>query len=142
LISTVRNNRGITLIESMIAMLLTMIAILALAPMQDTSLRSVLRADYLGRAAGIMQSELELREYQVMSGYIPATIGASTIHQSVTVSGEAGVTGDATFVITTIIAESNPVTNPRSWIINVQVTWLSNSTGMKSSILATQQEGF
>jgi Tfp pilus assembly protein PilV len=131
------SNKGISIVEALIAAFLTAIAVISLLPMQDVSQRTGFRADYLGRAAGIMQSELELRENQIMIG----TTLTSPINQTITVSGQSGVTGDATFnVVTTTTANVSPI---NSWLVNVRVTWTGGpANGINSSIIVTRQTRF
>ena len=131
------NKKGISLVEVIIAMLLTTVAVISILPMQDMSMRTAGRSDFLGRAAGIMQAELEMREQQVMSGTIPG----SPINQAITVSGLGAATGDATYnvVTTTTVNSAAPAL---SWLVNVRVTWPGNATGIRSSIIVTMQSKF
>jgi len=138
-LSKILNIKGISLVEVMIAMFLTTIAVISILPMQDMSLRTASRSDYLGRAAGILQSELELRESQIMNSANDVTLGVVN-QPSVTVSGLLGVSGDATFNIATKTSV-NPNAN-NSWIVNVRVTWTGNATGITSSMIVTRQSRF
>jgi Tfp pilus assembly protein PilV len=129
------------MVECLIAILLTAIAIVALMPMQDNALKAMSRSDYMGRAAGIMQSELESQENIMMnSDDITSPIVAGTFTKTVyassngTTSGISG-SGDASFTVVTIISVA-PGT--KSWLVNVKVTWLANITGIKSSMIASR----
>jgi hypothetical protein len=95
----------------------------------------------MGRAAGIMQSELESQENIMMnSDDITSPIVAGTFTKTVyassngTTSGISG-SGDASFTVVTIISVA-PGT--KSWLVNVKVTWLANITGIKSSMIASR----
>ena len=126
-----------SIVEVMIAAFLTAVAVISLLPMQSTSLRTGFRADYLGRAVGIMQSELEHRENQLMCTGTPAP---GTINQTITVSdpinGTSAATGDAIFTVVTII--TTPAAN--QWVVNVTVTWTGGpASGITSSIFVTRQ---
>jgi Tfp pilus assembly protein PilV len=138
MLRTISNNKGFTLVEAMIAVFLTVIAAVAILSMQPTSWRAAAKADYMGRAAGVMQSELELRENQIMLGTIPA----SPINQTIQVGGSGTNAGDATFNVTT--TTTNPGAN--RWLVNVLVTWPGNCGGgtcnVTSSMLVTRQAGF
>jgi Tfp pilus assembly protein PilV len=137
------NNKGITLIESLTAVFLTAIAIVALMPMQDSAIRTVSHSDYLGRAEGILQAELELQENIIMNStdaispvVAPQTITKNVVYASGLTSGMAGL-GDVSFkVITTITGPIAGAT--KSWTVNVKVTWPQNTTGIKSSIIASR----
>jgi Tfp pilus assembly protein PilV len=140
MLTKIFSNKGISIIEALVAALLTAAAVISLLPMQDTSLRTGFRSDYLGRAVGIMQFELEHRENQLMS---TGTAPASPINQTITVSdpinGTSVATGDATFTVVTII--TNPSAN--RWVVNVTVTWTRGpANGITSSILVTRQMNF
>ena len=134
----ISNIKGFTLVEAVIAIFITTIAIIAVFTMNPTSWKAVAKADYMGRAAGIMQAELELRESQIMSGTIPA----SPINQILQASGGGNFAGDASFNITT--TTTNTGTN--LWLVNVRVTWPGNCLGgtcnITSSMLVTRQSGF
>ena len=62
-----RNNKGISLIEVVIALFLTTVGILALLAMQPMSWQTAAKSDFLGRAAGILQEELETTELSIMN---------------------------------------------------------------------------
>ena len=64
---TACNNRGITIVEVLITLFLTAVGILALLSMQPTSWNAAGRSDFMGRAAGILQSELERNELWIMN---------------------------------------------------------------------------
>jgi Tfp pilus assembly protein PilV len=123
----------------MIAMFLTTIAVISILPMQDMSLRTASRSDYLGRATGIMQAELEARENQIMIGTIPAS---PIPPQTITVSGFSGaIDGDVTFNVVTTIG-TNPL-GANSWLVNVRVTWTGRpANGISSSMIVTKQSRF
>ena len=127
--------------ESLIALLLTTIAIVSLMPMQDNALKTMSRSDYLGRAAGIMQAELEYQENVMMnSDDITSPIAPGTVTKTVYASSNgptSGISGsgDASFTVVTIISVA-PGT--KSWLVNVKVTWPGNTTGITSSMIASR----
>jgi hypothetical protein len=143
MLRTFLNNKGISLVEVMIAMFLTAIAVISILPMQDMSLRTASRSDFLGRAAGIMQAELEERENQIMTTGIGIPVAVVPVTKRVTVSDLAAVAGDATFnVVTRTGVNSVGSVGPDSWIVNVTVTWAGNNNGITSSIIVTNQPNF
>ena len=132
------NKKGITLVETLIAAFLTMVAVISLMPMFSLSIQTSAKSDYAGRAVGILQQELEFREGQVMNGVYPAD-SPHTYDQNVNVSGmAASQEGDAAFVLKTKMTKQGN----NSWLVNVQVTWAGNSTGIKNSIIVTPQINF
>jgi hypothetical protein len=122
------------MVETMTAFFLTLIAIVALMPMQDNAIKVMSRSDFLGRAEGIMQSELEFEENYLMNstGTIPGACPITTKNNlAVYASGLAApITGDNTFYLTTCISQIG-LTN--SWTVNVQVSW-NDTTGISKSI--------
>ena len=138
---TFLNNKGISLVEVMIAMFLTTIAVISILPMQDMSLRTAGRSDYLGRATGIMQAELEAQENQIMIGTVPAT-PININSQEIKVSGVNGVIdGDVTFKVVTTTS-TNPL-GTNSWLVNVRVTWTGGPANViSSSMIVTRQSRF
>jgi len=142
------NNKGITMTECLIAILLTAVAIVSLMPMQDNALKVMSRSDYLGRAAGIMQSELESEENRILNfqdnpgvntPFIqvccdPILACPVVVNKTVTVSGSAGVPGDATFTINT----KRTLQTPNTCIMSVNVTWTGNTTGINSSVITSR----
>lgn len=131
--------------ESLIALLLTTIAIVSIMPMQDNALKMMSRSDYMGRAAGIMQAELELWENEIMNcddtTCSPAArYNSKTYTKTVYASSNgptSGITGsgDASFTVVTTISVAS---GTKSWLVNVQVTWPGNTTGITSSIKASR----
>ena len=127
------------MLEVVIALFLTTVAVVSISSMLPLSWKTAGKADYLGRAAGILQMELELREAQIMSNNIPA-LGTTTrnIQVSDPFTVSAGISGDATMSITTTI--SRRASN--SWMVTVNVTWPGNPQGLTNSIIATPQMFF
>jgi hypothetical protein len=138
----ITDNKGITMTECLISVLLTAVAIVALMPMQDSALKSISRSDYMGRAQGIMQSELESWENVIMnSDDITNPITAGTYTNDTVYASSNGATsgmtgkGDAFFKVVTKISVA---TGTKSWFVNVKVTWKGNTTGITSSIVASR----
>ena len=132
--------KGITLVESMIAVFLTTVAVIGLMSMQDTSWRTAGRSDLMGRAVGLMQSELEQREFQIMRGGFPApplNFGESIqFNQNIQLTDVVGVEGNVTLNVVT----TTTLVGTRRWLLNVRVMWpgpLPNS--MTSSMIVTTQ---
>jgi Tfp pilus assembly protein PilV len=130
------NNRGISLVEVVIAIFLTTIGVLAVLSLQPTAWRTAARSDYMGRAAGILQKELETQEVFIMNCCNAVTAGATV--NNVLVSGEAAAQpGDATFTVTTTIT----LIAANVWRVDVRVAWAGH-TGIIESIVVTRQQRF
>ena len=138
--SSILNNRGTTLIESVIAILLVSIGLIGLMSMQPSAWRASARADYLGRAAMTLGRELTSQELSIMSRCDPNTISVGTVTQVVNASGQGTAqSGDVSFTVQTTTAKIG--TN--AWQVTVRVSWPPlNATGIAESIVVTPQEGF
>jgi Tfp pilus assembly protein PilE len=120
-------NRGFTLVEVVIAMFLTIVAVLGILALVSPAWKTAARSDYLGRASGILYETLMRQEALIMN---PCCI----------VSGQtAAQAGDAQFNVTTTIT----LQAANSWLVTVRVSWPPlNATGISESLVVTGQEGF
>ncbi|MFA5181908.1 MAG: prepilin-type N-terminal cleavage/methylation domain-containing protein [Syntrophales bacterium] len=132
------NNRGASLLEVVIAMFLTAVGIMAILSLQPAAWRTAARADYLGRASGILYKTLQDNEARITNPCNAVTVGGPTT-AAVTVSNQAGVAGDATYTVATTIAQDGA--NTRAFVVTVTVTWPPlNETGITESMTVTRQE--
>ncbi|HNQ01411.1 MAG TPA: prepilin-type N-terminal cleavage/methylation domain-containing protein [Syntrophales bacterium] len=148
---TACNNRGITIVEVLITLFLTAVGIMALLSMQPTSWSAAGRSDFMGRAAGILQSELERSELWIMNpnnafatacdatgrnlflgGPCTRTINAS--------SQSAQQAGDVPYTVATTVTPLAGATN--AWTVRIQVTWPGNTRGITESTIVSRQEYF
>lgn len=121
------NNKGLTIVESLIAVMLTGVAIIGLLSMQPLSMQSAGKADSLSRATELMQRELETAENSIMSGTIPL----NKVNVQETINNK--------------IYTINVTTTPRdavTWLVRVRITWPGNTKGVFSSIIASRQDAF
>ena len=134
-----RNKKGVGLLEVVIAMFLTMVGVMALISLQPTGWKTMAKADYLGRASGILYKTLENYETLILNPCCaPPALGAQTT-QSIQVSGEdAAIAGDVTYTVNTTIAQDG--VNPNAFVVTVTVTWPTNTNGMSESLAVTRQE--
>ena len=115
------NNKGITIVESLIAVFLTAVAVASLIAMQPLSWQSAGRADSISRAVGILQQELETSEILIKNGTPPS---ASANYDDVFV-------GNQRFEKRLSISQPNT----SSWLVNVHVRWQGNPKGIQSSMI-------
>ncbi|MCK9391800.1 MAG: hypothetical protein M0Q01_09610 [Syntrophales bacterium] len=134
------DNSGMGLIEVVIAMFLTTVAVLAIFSLQPSAWKTAARSDYMGRAAGILYEQLQIQESQIMNPCNAVTL-ATTGPTAVFASGQTTAQpGDAQFNVTTTVAELNPtVTN--TWRVTVRVAWTGHA-GITESLIVTRQEGY
>jgi Tfp pilus assembly protein PilV len=132
------NKKGVGLIEVVIAIFLTTVGILAILSLQPSAWRTAGRADYLGRASGILSKTLEDYEARIMNPCNAVTLG-DVATATVLVSGQgAGLAGDMVYTVDTNIAQDG--TNPDAFVVTVRVTWATNDTGIRESLTVTRQE--
>jgi hypothetical protein len=136
MLSSLCNKRGITLIELMIAALITAVGILALLSMHPTAWRASGRSDLMGRAAGILNEELETNEMMIMNPCNAVPAGGT---RPVFTSGEGTAQpGDFPYTVQTDIVDNGG----GLWMVTVRVTWPGNNNGIAETILVTRQERF
>jgi Tfp pilus assembly protein PilV len=137
--SLIKCNKGTGLVEVMVAIMLTSIAIMSVMSLQPNAWRLAARTDYLGRAAGVLASELEAQEYSIMR--LPSSTNPTlgTVSRTIFTSGQSTVqTGDIAYTVQTTIANAGT----QVWRITSQVTWPGNATGISGSIVVTKQDVF
>lgn len=133
----VGRNSGVTLIESVIAILLVSIGLVGLLSMQPTAWKTTARSDYLGHAAMILNEEITRQELWIMNPCNAVTTGEVT--QSIHASGQGtAISGDTSYTVKTNIA----TVGTNTWRVTVQVSWPINATGITESIVVTRQEPF
>ena len=139
----ISNNRGITLIEGLIAILITSVGLMALLSMQSPAWRLSGKSDYMGRGAGILNKELSRQELWIMNPCNAVTAG--TTIANLNTSGESVArAGDATFQVTTVLTDITPagITAGTIWRADVTVNWTGNAFALSDSVVVTRQESF
>lgn len=129
---------GLTIVECIIALFLTTIAIFTLINMQPLAWQGAGKADYLGRAAAILQREMETNEYLIMTGNVPSDSKSCLDNDGNSVDCK-----DSSAVYSIFIAASNPATLPQNTtLLNVKVTWPGSKKGVGSSMIVSRQGKF
>lgn len=129
------NKNGLSMIEVLIALFLTMIGIMALISMQPQGWLLAGRSDYLGRAAGLLHEELETKEALIMNPCNTVTEG--TFSKTLFVGGTGGA-GDVRYTVQTTVT----TIGTNVWRLAIRVTWTGNAVGIRESIIVTRQEYF
>jgi Tfp pilus assembly protein PilV len=137
---TACNNRGITIVEVLITLFLTAVGIMALLSMQPTSWNAAGRSDFMGRAAGILQSELERNEIMIMNPANPVTTGVLPVRNVYASSQTAQQAGDVPFTVNTTVVPLGAATN--AWTVTIRVTWPGNTRGVQETAIVSRQEYF
>ena len=138
--STACNNRGITIVEVLITLFLTAVGIMALLSMQPTSWNAAGRSDFMGRAAGILQSELERNELWIMNPANAVSTGVLPVRNVYASSQSTQQTGDVPFTVNTTVLPLGSATN--AWTVTIQVTWPGNTRGVQETAIVSRQEYF
>lgn len=135
--SLICNKKGLSMIEVLIALFLTMIGVMALLSMQPQGWLLSGKSDYLGRAAEILHEELETKEALIMNPCNTVTEG--TFNKNVFISGTGGAgAGDVTYTVQTTVSSIGV----NVWRLTIRVTWPGNNAGIRESIIVTRQEYF
>lgn len=136
---TCGNEKGISLIESLVAVLLLTIGVVAVMTMQPTSLKTGAKADNLGRAVMLLHKELMIQEAWIMNPCNDVTTG--TVTKTVYTSDqETALSGDASFNVSTVTTAVAGTTN--TWRVSITVSWPLNTTGITDNLIVTRQESF
>jgi len=136
-----RDRRGISLVEALIAVFLLSTGVLSLLTLQPSSWMLSGKSDYLTRAVGIMQRQLQASEAYIMNPGTAVSPGTITV-TDVPASGEATPQlGDAAFTVTTTTAAA-PDVGANAWRVSVTVSWPRRPSGISASLIVAKQEYF
>jgi Tfp pilus assembly protein PilV len=132
--------KGISLVESIVSILLLSTAVIAIMSLQSTSWNTSSRSDYLGRAVMMLHKELMAQESFIMNPCNPVTVG--TVDKTVYTSSQTTQQpGDASFNIRTVISAVAGATN--TWTVTVTVSGpLRNARTVTDNLIVTRQEYF
>jgi Tfp pilus assembly protein PilV len=131
------NNRGFTLVEAVIAIFITTVAVMAIFSLVAPAWRTTSRSDNLGRAANILNDQLQRQESLIMNpcnAVTTGTTGPVTVYSSGSATGQSG---DTQFNVTRTI--TNIATNV--WRVSVRVSWTGHA-GISESLVVTRQENY
>ena len=153
MLNMILNKRGITLVEGLIAILITSVGLMALLSMQSPAWRLSGKSDYMGRGAGILHQELDNWELHIMNRCNSVTAGTTNWNRfttgattwDVTTSGQsAAQAGDATFQVQAVLTDITPagIVPGTIWRVDVTVNWSGNTASLSDSIVVTRQESF
>jgi Tfp pilus assembly protein PilV len=134
------NKKGITLIEVLVSALLISVGVLALLTMLPSGWRLTGTSDLLGRAAAILQGEMERNEILIMNQNNAVAQTPPGAPETRTVYGSGGTTaqrGDIPYFVQTERVDLGP-----TWRVRVQVTWPGNAAGIRESLLVSRQRTF
>jgi len=135
------NKKGFGMIEVIIALFMTVVAVLGVFSLVSPAWRTSTRSDYLGRASGILYEELIRLEARIMNPCCSVTAGTLPA-VAVNTSGQTTAqSGDVQFNVNTTITDLSTATSPDFWGVTVRVTWPGH-TGISESVVVTCQDSF
>lgn len=129
------------MIEVVISLFLLSIGILGLISSHGPGWRLAARSDYLGRAAGILQRQLQANEALLINPAtaFPAEI-TTTTDTNVLASGQGQAQAkEPAFSVTTT---TTPDPGGGFCTVSVRVTWPGNAVGISESMIVTKQENY
>jgi Tfp pilus assembly protein PilV len=135
--SSILNKKGISLVEVCIALFLLSIGIMAMISLQPSAWQLSGKSDYLGRASGILQAQLQAVEAKIMNPNIAVTPGTTTT--TLYASGQnTAKQGDAVFTVNTTTTDLGA----NFWRVSISVTWPGSASGISQSLNVARQENF
>jgi hypothetical protein len=135
------NKKGMSLVEVLVAFLLTSVGIMALLALQPTGWKTMAKADYVGRASGILYKTLADNENVILNPCNTVPMGTWTF--SVNSSDQASaIPGDITYTVTTTTAlDANSTSTQGIVDVTVNVSWPPlNSQGISETMVVARQQ--
>ncbi len=126
--------------EVLVSVALISIGVLCLLTLLPSGWRLSGASDMLGRAAGILQAELEANEILIMNenNRVTPTPPGDPPSKPVYGSGKgAPQPGDIAYSVQTERTDLGG-----SWMVRVQVTWPNNPVGISESLIVSRQKAF
>jgi len=138
-LSSICSKKGISMIEVLISMVLISFGVLSLLTLLPSGWRLSGTSDMLGRAAGILQAQLERNEVWIMNEKNPVapTEGIPSPQPVYSSGKDTPQPGDIQYLVTTQIQDLGGGSGP--WRVRVRVTWPGNTTGVTESVIVTRQ---
>lgn len=130
------------MVEVLVSLVLVTVGILALLTLLPSSWRLAGRSDLLGKASGVLLTQLHVNEARILNP--SATVTAGTTTATVLPSDPSGVSttqmpGDNPFTVNTTLTDLG---GGNAWLVRVTVTWQGNATGISESMRVVRQQNF
>jgi prepilin-type N-terminal cleavage/methylation domain-containing protein len=115
------NNKGLTLIEVLITLVIVAIGLVSTLAVFPQGAKLSVKSDYTSRAAALLREELETNEMLIMNCCNALPSGGTRTVRS---SGESTQqSGDVSYTVTTTITDIGN----NQWRVTVLVSWATNS---------------
>jgi len=131
------NSRGLGLLEVVIAIFITAVAVMAIFSLVAPSWRTTSRSDHLGRAANIMRDQIQMQEALITN---PCNAVAAGVTGPLVVFSSGGVAaqpGDIRFSVTRTITQIAA----NAWRVTVRVAW-PGSAGVVGTLEVNRQNDY
>lgn len=130
------DRKGISMMEVLISMLLISVGVLGMLTLLPSGWRLSGTSDMLGRAAGILQAELEANEILIMNenNSVTPTVPDKSVYGS---GKDTRQLGDIAYTVHTERTDLGG-----SWRVWVRVTWPNNGVGISESVIVSRQKAF
>jgi hypothetical protein len=137
------NRKGITLVEVLVSSVLISVGVMALLTLLPSGWRLSGTSDLLGRAAGILQGEMERNEILVMN--VNNAVTATSSPEKKTVYGSGSLTAQPGDIPYTVETERTDLGG--NWRVRVWVKWQKGPDGketkeIRESLIVTRQRNF
>jgi len=134
--NTVCDKKGVSMLEVLIAIVLTSLGVLSLLALQPTGWKSMAKADYVGRAAEVLYNRMQFYEAYIANPCNPVTTGTQNV-TTVTTSGGTAIRGDITYTVNATITLVNA--DPQAYSVWVNVIWPGNTQGLTETMTVVRQ---
>jgi hypothetical protein len=136
--NSICNKKGIALIEVMVSIGIITVGILGILSILPSAWRLAGSSDLLGKASGILMTQLYNSEALILNPNNAPAAGIITL--SSVYPGGQGVpkAGDTPFTVKTTTLKLGS----SAWLVTVLVTWPGNATGISESMRVVPQQIF
>jgi hypothetical protein len=136
------DRKGITLMEVLVSVVLITVGVLGLLTLMPSGWRLSGTSDALGRAAGILQAELEAQEILIMNPNNTVTAMALGSAPRVVYGSGGGTSQTGDMVPYKVDVSRTALPALGGWRVQVQVTWPTNAAGIRESLIVRPQQYF
>jgi len=131
------NKRGFGLLEVVIAIFITAVAVMAIFSLMAPSWQSTTRSDHWGRAANILRDQIQMQEVLITNPCNEVVEGVTGPFPVFSSGGAAAQPGDIQFYITRTIT---PIA-AAAWRVTVRVAW-PGDTGLVGTLEVNRQNDY
>lgn len=139
MLNSTLNNRGFTLVEAVIAVFITTVAVMSIFALISPAWRTASQSDVMGRAANILHDRLQQAELWIMNAN-NAVVTGPTVQDTMYASGDSTAhpsSGDMAFNVSTTTTQLDTTV----WRVTIRVAWPGNN-GISESLVVTRQDDY